>query len=264
MKIGILSKRKENLTGKLKKYFENKNLEVKIYTLENLNINDSLLENDFFILKSKKLFFLYAGYYIEANNIPVIPNPNFTYMQKNRIESHFLMKRAGLNVPDIFMGTPETLKKSFQTRDFPLILKPIMGSGSKGILKINTIEDLNFNQDLPLYLEKYIKGEHYIVYFIGNEVCTLIKPPLSNEHVDMEKINNPDDILKVIEKWRKYLDDNALFGHLDMIRERETEELYIVDPGSFPEFSNWKCETHFIPKICNLILNQFEKIKSNF
>ncbi len=261
MKIGILSKRKGNLTGKLKKYFENKNLEVKIYTLENLNINDSLLENDFFILKSKKLFFLYAGYYIEANNIPVIPNPNFTYMQKNRIESHFLIKRAGLNVPDIFMGTPETLKKSFQTRDFPLIVKPIMGSGSKGILKINTFEDLDFNQNHPLYLEKYIKGEHYIVYFIGNEICTLIKPPLSNEHVDMEKIDTPNDIRKSIEKWRKFLNGGALFGHLDMVREKETKKLYIVDPGSFPEFSNWKCESPFIPKICNLILNQFENLK---
>jgi len=261
MKIGILSKRKGNLTGKLKDYFENNNDEVKIYTLDNLNINGSLLENDFFILKSKKLFFLYAAYFIEANKIPVIPNPNLTYMQKNRIESHFLIKRAGLNVPDIFMGTPETLKKSFQTRDFPLILKPIMGSGSQGILKINTVEDLNFDQDHILYLEKYITGEHYIVYFIDDKVCTLIKPPLSNEHVDMEKINTPDDIKKEIVKWRKYLDGNALFGHLDMVREMKTNKLYIVDPGSFPEFSNWKCETPFIPKICNLILNQYKNLK---
>ena len=261
MKIGILSKRKGMLTGKLKEYFENTNFEVKIYTLDNLNINDSLLENDFFILKSKKLFFLYAAYYIEANNIPVIPNPNLSYMQKNRIESHFLIKRAGLNVPDIFMGTPETLKISFQTRDFPLILKPIMGSGGQGILKIKSVEDLNFDHNNILYLERYIAGEHYIAYFIGDEVCTLIKPPLSNEHVDMEKINTPDDIKKAIEKWRKYLDGHALFGHLDMIREKVTNKLYIVDPGSFPEFSNWKCESPHIPKICNLILSQFEKLK---
>ncbi|HDZ19447.1 MAG TPA: ATP-grasp domain-containing protein [archaeon] len=261
MKIGILSKRKKMLAGKLKEYFENKNWEVKIYTHNNLNINVSLLENDFFILKSKKLFFLYAAYYIEANNIPVIPNPNLSYMQKNRIESHFLIKRAGLNAPEIFMGTPETMKKSLQARDFPLILKPIMSSGSHGILKINNVEDINFDQNQILYLEKYIIGEHYLVYFIGNEICTLIKPPLSNEHVDMEKISTPDDIKKAIVKWRKYLNGDALFGHLDMVKEKGTNKLYIVDPGSFPAFSKWKYESSYISKIGELILNKFEKLK---
>ena len=258
MKIGILSKRKKMLAGKLKEYFENKNWEVKIYTHNNLNINVSLLENDFFILKSKKLFFLYAAYYIEANNIPVIPNPNLSYMQKNRIESHFLIKRAGLNVPDIFMGTPETLKKSLQPRDYPLILKPIMSSGSHGILRINTVEDLNFDQNHIRYLEKYIIGEHYLVYFIGKEICTLIKPPLSNEHAHMEKINTPNDIKKAIVKWKKYLKGDALFGHLDMVKEKETNKLYIVDPGSFPAFSKWKCKLPFIQMIGELILKKLK------
>jgi len=179
MKIGILSKRKEMLTGKLKEYYEKMGFNVKIYTLNNLTINDSLLENDFFILKSKDLFFFYAAYYIEANNIPVIPSPIISNNLKNRVEAHFLINRARLNVPDFYMGTLETLKTAFQTQDFPLILKPIMGSGSRGIIKINNSEDLNFNHEKILYLERYITGEHYIVYFIRNEICTSIKPPMN-------------------------------------------------------------------------------------
>jgi len=261
MKIGILSKRKEMLTGKLKEYYENMGFTVKIYTLNNLTINDSLLENDFFILKSKDLFFLYAAYYIEANNIPVIPSPTISYILKNRIESHFLINKAGLNVPDFYMGTPETLKTTFQTQDFPLILKPIMGSGSRGIIKINNREDLNFNHEKILYLEKYIIGEHYIVYFIGNEISTSIKPPLSNEHADMKRINTPDDIKDVIKKWRKCLNGSALFGHLDIVREKETNKLYIVDPGSFPQFTRFRGDKNINPTetIGDLILNKIKR-----
>ncbi len=257
MNIGILSKRKETLAGNLKSYFVDKGFNVKIYTLKNLSINETLLENDFYILKSKLIFFYYAAYYIEANNIPVIPNPEISYIQKNRIESHLLIKKAGLTVPDIYMGTTKVLKDSFKAHDFPLIVKPIMGSGSRGVKKINSIADLNFADNKILYLEKFIKGEHYNVYFIGNEICTLIKPPLSNEHVDMEKINTPKDIEDIIEKWRNCLEGKAQFGHLDIVREIDSNKLYIVDPGSFPEFTNWKCDSPLVPTICNLILEQF-------
>ncbi len=263
MNIGILSKRKEMFAGKLKSFFENKGFNVKIYTLKNLNIDETLLQHDFLILKSKLLFFYYAAYYAEANNIPVIPNPEISYKQKNRIESHFLLKEAGLTVPDFYMGTPQTLKKAFQPQDFPLVLKPIMGSGSRGVKKINSIEEFNFNHKHILYLEKYIKGEHYNVYFISNEICTLTKPPLSNEHVDMKRIDTPHDIKEVIRKWKNHLKGNALFGHLDIVRENHSNKLYIVDPGSFPQFSNWRCNLPVVHKICNLILEQFENLKVN-
>ena len=261
MNIGILSKRTTMLAGKLKQYYENKGFDVTIYTLENRVINETLFKNDFYVLKSKDLFFLYAAYYIEANNIPVIPSPTISYKLKNRVEAHFLIHRAGLNVPDFYMGTPETLKTTFQTQDFPLILKPIMGSGSRGIIKINNSEDLNFNHEKILYLEKYITGEHYIVYFIGNEISTSIKPPLSNEHADMERINTPDDIKNVIKKWRKCLNGSALFGHLDIVREKESNKLYVVDPGSFPQFTRFRGEKNIKPAelIGDLILNKIKR-----
>lgn len=99
MNIGILSKRKTMMAGKLKAHLENKGYIVSIYTLEDLVINKSLLNHDFFILKSKSLFFLYAGYFLEANNIPVIPKPDVSFIQKNRIQSHFLIKKLGLLCP---------------------------------------------------------------------------------------------------------------------------------------------------------------------
>ena len=263
MNIGILSKRKTMLAGKLKKCLENKGFDVSIYTLDNLVINDTLLNHDFYILKSKSLFFLYAGYFLEANNKIVIPNPHISFMQKNRIQSHFLLRRIGLLTPDIYLGTPETFNNQFDLKDYPMILKPIMGSGSKGVRIINSNEDLNSESNVILYLEKYIKGIHYNAYFIDNEICTLIKPPLAHEHVDMKKIRTPDDIRELINKWRNYFAGDLLFGHLDIVREESSNNLYIVDPGSFPEFTNWKCSNSPSESICNLIINKFKKIKKN-
>jgi glutathione synthase/RimK-type ligase-like ATP-grasp enzyme len=251
-------------TGKMKQFFVDKDFRVKVYTLDNLSINNTLLSNDFFVLKSKNIFFLYAGQYLKANKIPVIPDPDTSFMQKNRIHSHLLMKRAGLTPPQIFLSTIETMEKQLNSNDFPLILKPIMGSGSKGVKLINSFKDLNENNKRILYLEKYIEGEHYNVYFIGDEICTLIKPPLSNEHVDMERISTPRDVKNSIEKWRKCLGGNGLFGHLDIVREESTNQLYVVDVGSFPEFSQWQLNNISpVEEICNLILKRFRDLSLN-
>jgi hypothetical protein len=259
MNIGILSKRKTMMAGKLKSYLENKGFTVSVFTLENLVIDKSLLDYDFFILKSKSLFFLYAGYFLEANNIPVIPKPHISFLQKNRIQSYFMMKKIGLLCPEIYLGTSDTFRSNLN--DFPYILKPIMGSGSKGVRIIKSNEDLmNYNNEI-LYMERFINGLHYIVYFIGNNICTLIKPPLSNEHVDMKKINTPEDIKNLIEIWKDYFNGDLLFGHLDIVREENSNQLYVVDPGSFPEFTNWKCEGSPPEKICDLILEYVKKLK---
>ncbi|MFX1373454.1 MAG: RimK family alpha-L-glutamate ligase [Promethearchaeota archaeon] len=260
MNIGILSKRTTMLTGKLKKCLENRGFNVSIYTLDNLVINQNLLNQDFYILKSKNLFFLYAGYFLEANGIPVIPKPDISFVQKHRIHSNLVMKKIGLTTPEIYLGTFDTFKKQFKLEDFPFILKPIMGSGSKGVKIIRSFKDLNSKDKAILYLEKFINGVHYNVYFIDNEICTLIKPPLSHEHVDMKLIETPDDIQNLIQKWRNYFNGDLLFGHLDIVREEFTNKLYVVDPGSFPEFTNWKCKISPIENICNIILEKYQDL----
>lgn len=257
MNIGILSKRTTMFAGMIKEFYENKGFNVKIYTLQNLAINETLLNMDFYILKSKWLFFLYAGYYLVANNKKVIPNPQYSFLQKNRVHSHYLVKKAGLNNPDFYLGTLETLKNQLTPNNFPLIAKPIMGSGSKGVKLINSLKDLKPSKDKILYLENFIEGIHYNVYFIDNHICTVIKPPLANEHVEMKKITTPNDVEHYIEKWKRYLGDNALFGHLDIVRNNETNQLYVVDVGSFPEFAQWQInEISPVETICSLILNK--------
>ena len=136
-----------------------------------------------------------------------------------------------------------------------------MGSGSKGVRIIRTYDEIKSENNTILYMERYINGIHYNVYFIDNEICTLIKPPLSHEHVDMKKIETPDDIRNVIQKWRNYFNGELLFGHLDMVREDASNNLFTVDVGSFPEFSQWKCRISPVDRICELILKKYENLK---
>ena len=110
-------------------------------------------------------------------------------------------------------------------------------------------------------MEKFLDGTHYNVYFIGDEICTLEKPPLSNEHVDMKNLETPEDIKKYIVRWKTYYD--IPFGHLDLVRETKTEKLFVVDPGTFPEFTNWKCQSDPVNKIGEILLEKYNSIKNS-
>jgi len=247
------------IVGMIQKYLENSGHEVKIFTANDLNVNEMLLNRDLFILKSKHLLYLYAGYFLEANKIPVIPNTNISYIHKNRVESYFSMKEVGLLSPKIFMGTFKTLKSQLNESSFPLISKPILGSGSKGVIVHKSLQDFIAPTENYLYLENFIKGTHYLAYFIENEICICEKRPLSNEHQETELIESDKEIEKYLIKWKeKY---NLLFGHLDLVRETNTNKLYVVDAGTFPEFSNWKCDSDPTSKICDLILKEYRALK---
>ena len=85
------------------------------------------------------------------------------------------------------------------------------------------------------------------------------KKPLSNEHQEAELIKSDKEIEKYLIKWKgKY---NLLFGHLDLVRETDSNKLYVVDAGTFPEFSNWKHDTDPISKVCDLILKEYRILK---
>jgi hypothetical protein len=160
--------------------------------------------------------------------------------------------------PEFYYGTVEAIKKSLDETRFPLILKPLSGSGSKGVRIVNSANDLKESNSQVIYLQKFIKGIHLNVYFIGDEICALEKPPMSNEHTEMKLLPLTDDIKGVISNWVNT--HNILFGHLDIVRERSTNKLYVIDPGSFPVFDNWKCGGDPVDKICRIIIKKYYEI----
>lgn len=257
MKIGILSKRKTGLTEKICAYYKDRGHQVTIFTENELAVNSSLFEYDFYILKSKSLLFFYTGYFLHLNHIPVIPDPIISYKHKHRVESYYSIRNCGLNPPKIYMGTTESINKQTNSLGYPFIVKPLMGSGSKGLKIIRNSGDLDYAPNTILYIEKFIEGTHYLAYFIDDQICVGKKQPFADEHAKVEIIAPVKDIQQALMLWKtKY---NLLFGHLDMIRETSTGKLIVVDPGTFPEFSNWKGNEEPVPKICNLILKRYQE-----
>jgi len=244
-------------TGDLSHYLQSKGHIVKIYTLKNLVINQDLLNNDLFILKSKQLFFLYAGYFIESNNLPIYPNTEIAFKNKNRIEAFFLVKQAGLLSPNIYLGTKDVLNRNLSYNLGLYVQKPIMSSGSKGIKIINNSDDIETNDDEIIYMEDFIKGTHYLAYFILDDILVYEKEPLANEHSPVKEIEVTKNLLEIILKWKDT--HGILFGHLDLVKEENTNKIYIVDTGCFPEFSHWKSNTDAAKSIGDLILNLYQK-----
>lgn len=257
MRIGILSKREGNFTGKLRLYLQSKGHEVRIYTLKNLNINQELLDNDFFILKSKQLFFLYAGYFIESNNIPIYPSTEIAFKHKNRIEAYFLIKKTGMLGPNVYLGTKEILTRNLSYNSGSYIQKPIMSSGSKGVKVITKSDDIEAEIGEIVYLEDYINGIHYLTYFIDNDVLVFEKKPLADEHAPVKEIELTDELKSLVIKWKNK--NELLFGHLDLVKEKSSNNNYIVDIGCFPEFTHWKDNVDAVNSIGDLLLDFYHR-----
>ncbi len=259
MKIGILTKKTNGFAGQMKIYFQNIGHQVNLYTMQNLCINETLMQNDFYVLKSKGLFFLYAAHYLEINGVLVVPNADITYKHKNRLESHNLLEKSGLLFPAHFFGYKNVLLAHLSEDDFPLVIKPITGSGSRGVKLLNSLKDLKSEPDKILYVEKFIQGKHYIAYFIGDEECLVEKLPLTHEHTPAKVVPLTKELKNIILHWKQHYD--LLFGHLDLVIEEKTNKVYIVDTGSFPEFSNWQCGSQPVKKVCDLILSKAKLMK---
>jgi hypothetical protein len=122
---------------------------------------------------------------------------------------------------------------------------------------VKTFEDLDSINEVYIYLERFIDGLHYIAYFIGDEMFCCEKKPFMHEHNETKEVLLTEDIKQYLINWKeKY---NLLFGHLDIVREKSTGDLYVVDPGTFPEFNNWKTDSDPVTLLCNIILNEYKK-----
>jgi hypothetical protein len=260
LNIGILSKRIEGFTGKIKNFYEKSGHSVEIYSENNLDIDNSLLKNDFYILKSKQLIYLYAAYYLISYNVIVIPDTHISHICKNRVDSYLSLQKNGFLTPKVYMGTAKSFKNQLNNKEYPLVQKPIMSSASKDVRIVNSIDDLDLNSEKILYLEKYIEGNHYLVYFIENEVCICEKEPLVNEHQKVKIVVNDSEINKLTLRWKNIY--QLMFGHLDVIREKSSNKIYIVDCGTFPEFSNWKGIANPASAIGDLILKKYHLLKN--
>jgi len=255
MKIAVYTKKEIGFFENFRADLENRGHDVFPINLTNLSVDESIGEFDLVILKSKKLFFIYAGYLAESMCIPVIPSPDITRQVSNRIQFPFIARRGGIRTPNFYLGFPETIRKTLSEADFPMMLKGIVGTGSRGIELIKSIDEIAELNKRFLYLEQYISGRHLLCYFIEDDIMVFEKEPFKNEHYPVRSGSLDGDIADAVRRWR---DTTGLqFGHLDLVREDGTGELILVDPGAFPQFTHWPGAQERISHICLEYYNSF-------
>ena len=243
MKIAMTTKRLPGFCNDFEQFVEARGHQVQFVKMDSLclgdnnkNKNNKILSTDLFVLKSKHLFFIYAGLQAKAQGIPVIPDPHTSFLIRNRLEFPLLARRANIETSRCFFGHYDEVKKRLTPEHFPLLLKTMVGSGSDGIRIINSVEELP--ETTFLYLEHLYRGEHMLVYFIENEIRVFRKKPFVGEQSPVEALPLSDDVASLVKGWQK--STGLAFGDLDLIRTEEDNRLVLVDPGTFPQFSHWE------------------------
>ncbi|MFO1303952.1 MAG: hypothetical protein U1F54_09485 [Burkholderiales bacterium] len=237
MKIAILTKRRTGLVEVLAACALRDGHEVALIGLADLEVDDRLAGYDLVIQKSKQLFFLYAGLHAKALGVRVVPDPETSRQVTNRIERPFLARRAGIATPRLWFGTPEAVRARLATAEYPVVRKPIVGSGSHGVQLVEGPSELPAASNRHLYLEACVRGRHLLVYFLGDDLRAFEKRPFVSGREPVQAVEPAGDVAELVRRWR---DATGLsFGHLDLVRDERTGGLVMVDAGPFPQFPHW-------------------------
>jgi D-alanine-D-alanine ligase len=147
----------------------------------------------------------------------------------NKIISKKLFKSIGISTPQ---SINENNIKS-QKLKFPLIIKPINGGSSYGLIKINNKESLNkylnnkkINKSRML-IEEFIEGRELTVGILENKICGLmeINPKLPRE-IEKELIENS---LKV----HSSLNCNCI-SRIDFRYNEKANKTYLLEVNTQP------------------------------
>ncbi len=98
----------------------------------------------------------------------------------NKAQMSIAFAADGIPIPQTFFGSVECLAREIPRQSYPLILKPIFGDNSRGLLVIHNPEELR-KTDWPepvALAQRYFQTDGYDLklYGIGDEIWTVRKP----------------------------------------------------------------------------------------
>ena len=108
-------------------------------------------------------------------NIALVPNNKFVNIFNNKLKTYLSLQNNKINQPKIVNHRELKVKKTY-----PIIAKPILGRGSRGIIKVDNLKEFifykdKFNIDSKNYiLQKFITGIEYSVQMIADKNGKLI------------------------------------------------------------------------------------------
>ncbi|MAI29177.1 MAG: D-alanine--D-alanine ligase [Rickettsiales bacterium] len=168
----------------------------------------------------------------------------------NKIISKKLFKSIGVRTPEFF-NEHNIENQKFK---FPVIIKPINGGSSRGLIKINNKKSLNKylkNNRIKksnMLIEEFIDGREFTVGILENKICGVMEIKFSNELYDYNNkyINIAKHIInpKLPKKIEKELIENSLKVHssfncncisrIDFRYNEETNKTYLLEVNTQP------------------------------
>tara|TARA_B100000315_G_C14558167_1_gene579226 strand:- start:766 stop:1986 length:1221 start_codon:yes stop_codon:yes gene_type:complete len=178
------------------------------------------------------------------------------------------------------------IKKIDDGLSYPLIIKPIDSSGSRGVIKINERDELStgltyaqkFSADGRLIIEEYFDGDEYTVESITiNNVTTILTVTkkakvLNTQNTvanQLESINTHDELYLILSK----LAINALSalgydngpGHTEILHNKVTNKIILVETAG--RGAGFKVFESLVPKVSGYNFTNatlFQAIKEKF
>ena len=168
----------------------------------------------------------------------------------NKLISKKLFKSMGIRSPESF----NQKKIKNQKLKFPIIIKPINGGSSYGLLKINNKKSLNKYLDNKkikksrMLIEEFIDGRELTVGILENKICGLMEIKFNQEIYDYNNkyINIAKHILnpKLPKRIEKELIENSLKIHsslncncisrIDFRYNEKTNKTYLLEVNTQP------------------------------
>ncbi len=109
----------------------------------------------------------------------------------NKVQMSIALASNGIPVPQTYFGSPEFLAREIPRDCYPIILKPIFGDNSRGLLVVNSPEEVNqTNWPEPVALaQRYFRTDGYDLklYGIGDEIWVVRKPSPFNPRDEKEE-----------------------------------------------------------------------------
>lgn len=172
--------------------------------------------------------------------------------------------------------SPDSLKKFIKKHGYPVFAKPDIGVGAMAAYKIENDEDVkNFWNTRPegdYFVEPYIDGQlltfdgicdqdgeivFYSSLFSVNGAFDLVA---FNQDLSFYLVRDiPEDAVKIGRKIVKEFDIRAKFFHLEFLRDRKTNKLYVLEmncrpPGGYTvDLMNFSADVNVYQEWANII-----------
>jgi carbamoyl-phosphate synthase large subunit len=170
---------------------------LKICIQESIDLIIPLIDTELTLLAKNRILFEEVGVKVLVSSVEL----NEISSDKRKTFQFFIEK--GIPTPKVY-NNEELEKKAYK---FPLLIKPLDGSSSKGVTKINNEKELNFFREyIPnAIVQEYVEGTEYtidvMVDFKGNIKTIVPRLRIETRSGEVSKgvTEKNDSIIKAVE-----------------------------------------------------------------